>query len=120
VVDGKTGILVNPEDPEDLARGIVELLRDPERGAALGRAGRALMLERFTLERTVPELAALYRHQRAAARRTHRPLVSFGRLLAGAVMAVPIVARAAFDIFVLSDPGRGRRWKRRLGGMLGP
>ena len=120
VIDGKTGILVNPEDPQDLARGIVELLRDPERGAALGRAGRALMLERFTLERTVPELAALYRRQRVAARRAYRPLVSLGRLLAGAAMAVPIVARGAYDIFILSDPGRGKRWRKRLGGMLRP
>ena len=28
VIDGRTGILVRPGDPEDLARGIVELLRD--------------------------------------------------------------------------------------------
>jgi hypothetical protein len=77
------------------------------------------MLERFTLEKTVPELAALYRQQRAAAQRTHRPLVSLGRLLIGAAMAVPIVVRGAYDIFVLTDEGRGKRWKDRLGRMLG-
>ena len=47
------------------------------------------------------------------------PLVSLGRLLIGAAMAVPIVVRGAYDIFVLTDEGRGKRWKDRLGRMLG-
>jgi hypothetical protein len=61
VIDGKTGVLVNPADPEDLARGILELLRDPERAKALGKAGRRHVLETATLSRTVADLDRLYR-----------------------------------------------------------
>ena len=52
VIDGQTGVLVNPSDPEDLARGICTLLRDPARGRALGLAGRALALRTITLKKT--------------------------------------------------------------------
>jgi glycosyltransferase involved in cell wall biosynthesis len=61
VIDGETGVLVNPADPEDLARGICELLRDPERARALGRAGRQHVLGTATLSRTVADLDRLYR-----------------------------------------------------------
>ena len=40
VVDGVTGVLVAPEDPEEIARAIVDLLGDPERARRLGRQGR--------------------------------------------------------------------------------
>jgi len=39
VVDGETGLLVDPEDPAAVAQAISGLLRDPERAAALGAAG---------------------------------------------------------------------------------
>lgn len=60
VRDGETGVLVNPADPPSLAEGILRLLSDPERAAQLGAAGRRLMLERFTLDRAVADLDALY------------------------------------------------------------
>lgn len=72
VVDGETGVLVEPSNPPDLARGICDLLRDPERGARLGLAGRARMLSRFTLETTGPGLAALYARQLSQARGSRR------------------------------------------------
>lgn len=40
VQDGSTGTLVPPGDAGALARAVVDLLRDPARAAALGRAGR--------------------------------------------------------------------------------
>jgi glycosyltransferase involved in cell wall biosynthesis len=110
VIEGQTGVLVSPDDPEDLARGIRELLRDPERAAELGRAGRALMLSRFTLETTAPALAALYRRSRAAATGAFRPLISAGRLLGGAIVAPAILARGTFDILLFL---RARRRARR-------
>jgi hypothetical protein len=61
VLDGETGVLVEPGDPEDLARGVLDLLRDPERARALGRAGRRHVLRTATLSRTVADLDALYR-----------------------------------------------------------
>jgi glycosyltransferase involved in cell wall biosynthesis len=113
VIDGRTGILVSPEDPADIARGIIEMLRDPERAAAMGRAGRELMLSGFTLETTVPELAALYRRQRAAARGAFRPLMSIGRLFVTGLLAVPILTRGLFDIYLRQV--RFRRTRRWIG-----
>jgi glycosyltransferase involved in cell wall biosynthesis len=99
VRDGKTGVLVNPSDPHDLARGIIQLLHNPERAVALGRAGRELMLERFTLRRTVHDLAHLYQHLLSAAhqrREFYNPLISVLRMLAGAPMFGYLVLRILF------------------------
>src|SRR5256885_12380726 len=41
VVDGETGLLVPPDRPTELADAISSLLADPDRAAALGRAGLA-------------------------------------------------------------------------------
>lgn len=114
VRDGETGILVNPGDPRDLARGICELLSDPERAARLGRAGRELMLSRFTLTTTVPALAELYRRHRAAAKGAFRLHVSIGRLLIGALIAPPVFGRALWDAMVTHViPTRLARWRAR-------
>jgi glycosyltransferase involved in cell wall biosynthesis len=115
VVDGETGVLVEPGDPADLARGICELLRDPERAAGLGRAGRELMLSRFTLTTTVPGLAAIYRRQRAAARGAFRLHVSAWRLLLAVLIGPPIFARAAWDVITTHVlPRRLERRRARL------
>jgi glycosyltransferase involved in cell wall biosynthesis len=47
VVDGQTGFLTSPGDVEAVTRALVELAGDPERGAALGAAGRRRQRERF-------------------------------------------------------------------------
>lgn len=49
VADGETGLLVAPRDPDALARAITELLRDPLRRTAMGRAARARVGERFEI-----------------------------------------------------------------------
>ena len=41
VVDGETGILVPPRDPDAFAAALVELLTDPSRREAMGHAARA-------------------------------------------------------------------------------
>jgi glycosyltransferase involved in cell wall biosynthesis len=56
----ETGLLVPPADPVALAAAIERLLANREEAARFGRAGRALMLDRFTLARTGADLAALY------------------------------------------------------------
>lgn len=92
VLDGKTGVVVEPSNPQDLARGICELLRDPQRAAALGEAGRARMLEHFTLEVTVPALARIYARQRAMAPAKSWRLSRFaGRILVAPFRFAPEV-----------------------------
>ena len=60
VIDGETGVLVGPGDPAELARGILQLLRDRPMAREFGRRGRRLMLEKFTLRRTVEAENLLY------------------------------------------------------------
>lgn len=60
VLDGETGRLVPPDAPAPLAEAIVELLADPERAAALGRAGGRRLREHFTWERMIRETEAVY------------------------------------------------------------
>jgi glycosyltransferase involved in cell wall biosynthesis len=59
-VPGVTGILVPPRDPAALARSTLDLLGDPARARALGAAGRARVLERFTRDRMLGAVASLY------------------------------------------------------------
>ena len=47
VEDGVTGLLVAQRDPAALAAGVATLLARPDRGAALGRAGREQALSQF-------------------------------------------------------------------------
>ena len=63
IKDDKTGILVKINDSDDLAQGMLKLLRNPTWARMLGRNGRQFMLERFTLTRTVADLNDLYRSQ---------------------------------------------------------
>ena len=89
VRDGETGILVAPGDAEDLARGILQMLRDPQEAARLAHNGRQLMLERFTLTRTVGDLNHLYQDLLAKRkRRGYNLLVSAYRQL----LAIPVYA----------------------------
>jgi phosphatidylinositol alpha-1,6-mannosyltransferase len=48
VVDGLTGVLIDPEDPVALASAVVGLLADPACGARFGAAGKRRVLEEFT------------------------------------------------------------------------
>jgi glycosyltransferase involved in cell wall biosynthesis len=45
--DGVSGLLCNPQSPEDIAAKIDQLLSDPSRAAAMGESARARVLERF-------------------------------------------------------------------------
>jgi glycosyltransferase involved in cell wall biosynthesis len=57
VRDGRTGLLVRAEDPAELAAALVELLRDPDRARAMGRAGRRWVTETWTWPSSVRSLA---------------------------------------------------------------
>lgn len=48
ILDGETGLLVDPEKPEDIANALVKLLRDPDLAERLARAGRDRVLRDLT------------------------------------------------------------------------
>jgi glycosyltransferase involved in cell wall biosynthesis len=60
VEDGVNGLLVDPQDPAALAAALVEVLRDPERAARMGEAGRRRRREEFSIEATARAVGDLY------------------------------------------------------------
>jgi glycosyltransferase involved in cell wall biosynthesis len=50
VVDGETGVVVDPDDFDELVGAVTALLSDPEQRQAMGRAARQWCTENFSLE----------------------------------------------------------------------
>jgi glycosyltransferase involved in cell wall biosynthesis len=68
VVDGETGMLVDPRNPRQMASAIVRLLRSAAARRAMGEAGRARVQARFTVERMVAETMDVYQRVVGTAR----------------------------------------------------
>jgi len=60
MVDGMNGLLVPPGDATALAAAIARLLSDPPFAAALGRAARQTVEERFSADRMAEATGRLY------------------------------------------------------------
>jgi len=60
IIDGRTGFLVEPNSPQQLADKIIILLRDRNRAEEMGRKGRERVEEEFNIDRTVKSTANLY------------------------------------------------------------
>jgi glycosyltransferase involved in cell wall biosynthesis len=60
IEDGKTGLLVPPQDPPALAAALAALIGDPERRARLGAAGAARVRRDFDMRSGISELAARF------------------------------------------------------------
>lgn len=60
VVDGQTGLLFEPGQPESLASALRSLLHDPARGAAMGLAGFERLQAKFSIRHNIRETQALY------------------------------------------------------------
>ena len=58
---GVNGLLVPPAEPAALAAAIIDLLRDPQRCAALGEAGRRIARDEYSVEVMGEAMLALYR-----------------------------------------------------------
>jgi len=61
IVDGVTGLLVEPGDPETLRAALASLLADSAKRAAMGQAGRARYLAHYTREKMTERTLEVYR-----------------------------------------------------------
>jgi glycosyltransferase involved in cell wall biosynthesis len=61
IVDGETGIVVAPGDPEALAKGLRRLAEDDSLRLRLGERASKVARERFDLDRYIDRLEAYYR-----------------------------------------------------------
>jgi glycosyltransferase involved in cell wall biosynthesis len=68
VVDGVTGDLVPPRDPERLGRALAALLADDARRAAYGAAGVERARDRYRWSRVVADTDSVYRQVLASRR----------------------------------------------------
>jgi len=69
VVEGSTGVLVEPGDARGLAGWILRLIEEPELGRRLGEAGRERIVREFGLQRLVSAHRRLYDELMASNRR---------------------------------------------------
>src|SRR5579872_2073198 len=60
VQDGKTGLLVPPEDSSALGEALLRLLRDPGLAANLGKNGREYVASEFSFQRMIQNTDQLY------------------------------------------------------------
>lgn len=65
---GKTGLLVAPLSAREMASALEELFLDPARAGAMGRHGREVYEQHFTVERMAREVREVYREVRAQAK----------------------------------------------------
>jgi glycosyltransferase involved in cell wall biosynthesis len=66
VADGRTGLLVPPGRPHELAAALRQLAGDPAARTRMGEAGRAAIEARFDVDRSAAELARLFSANGAA------------------------------------------------------
>jgi glycosyltransferase involved in cell wall biosynthesis len=64
IEDGASGLIVPPADAPALADGLCALLQDAGLRDRMGRAARRQVEERFSVEKVVPEMLAVYRSVR--------------------------------------------------------
>jgi len=60
VLDGKTGYIVPPDDPDRLAEAILRLYREPSLRFKMGMEGRKRVEQYFPLEKMIQETESLY------------------------------------------------------------
>jgi glycosyltransferase involved in cell wall biosynthesis len=61
VENGRTGLLIPPDESEALIEALMTLACDPERAREMGRLGHARLLKHFSLEQTLAAYEELYR-----------------------------------------------------------
>jgi glycosyltransferase involved in cell wall biosynthesis len=58
IEDGRSGLLVRPQDPQALAQAIERLIRDPALRAQLGQRGHDIVRQRFSFDAGIERLLA--------------------------------------------------------------
>src|SRR4030095_5015092 len=61
VKPGETGLVARTHDGEDLAAGVLQVLRNPQQAREMGRQARQLATERFSLDAMVDGIVEIYR-----------------------------------------------------------
>ena len=61
VQDGETGLLVEPENPKELAEAVCKLLENPDEARRIGENARAQMLESASMEKVAQAHIKIYR-----------------------------------------------------------
>ena len=61
VKDRQTGILIDPDSPQQLKRTLEELIADKQKRETLGRNGREWVLEKFDANKIASQLAEIYK-----------------------------------------------------------
>ncbi len=60
VKEGVTGLLIPPKDPAALAVAIIQMAEEPEWRERMGKAGRAEVLENYSVDKYVDKVLAVY------------------------------------------------------------
>ncbi len=58
--EGVDGLLVDPADPDDIARAIIELLSDSNMRERMGRNGHAKTIAQYTWDKVTAKVEKLY------------------------------------------------------------
>jgi glycosyltransferase involved in cell wall biosynthesis len=64
VLEGGTGLLVQPDDEVGLVQAVVQLLQQPETRRQMGRRAREFVQERFTIDKIAPKYLEFYQQVR--------------------------------------------------------
>ena len=91
VVDGETGLLVEPGDVAALTAALLRIAEDPDKRRALGAPGRSFVLSRFEFTQCVDSMVDVLREWPVTARRSRFRLVSLALGVVGAGIAVALV-----------------------------
>lgn len=60
VIDGITGILIEPDNPKALSKALMEILTDEEKVKKIGNAARKRTEELFDIEKILPQILEVY------------------------------------------------------------
>jgi glycosyltransferase involved in cell wall biosynthesis len=69
VRDRITGILVEPANPQAMARALEEMEQDPKSARAFGQNGRAMVAEEYGLDRQIEHMLAILEEVSSSASR---------------------------------------------------